>query len=233
MDRHSLTVYYDAKRGEPRNKRRHEKAGDCVDCFRCVSVCPVGIDIRRGQQLECIGCTACIDACDEVMDNVKKPRGLIRYEYLSRAQGEPHRWWRSSTVLYTVILALIGVGLVWSLAVREPVTVEVLRAKGAPFSDGGGMGVVNHFELEVNNGLSRAAEVQVSAVENRSSIKVVTGTPVIRVGESGTGRVDFFVYFPKEVLKNGHAKGALDIRVQSPEENFHFIKELPLVGPFH
>lgn len=82
MDDHSLVVAYDATRGEPRKQDRHDTAstGDCINCYRCVQVCPTGVDIRRGVQLECIMCTACIDACDSVMDKINKPKGLIRYE---------------------------------------------------------------------------------------------------------------------------------------------------------
>lgn len=90
MDRGSMIVAYDVDRGEPRatpqakalSKAHNSNLGDCVNCYRCVQVCPTGIDIRRGLQMECIACTACIDACDEVMTKVKKPTGLIRYDSL-------------------------------------------------------------------------------------------------------------------------------------------------------
>jgi cytochrome c oxidase accessory protein FixG len=83
IDKKTIVVAYDYKRGEPRGpfKDSVEKGfGDCVACNACVAVCPTGIDIRNGTQLECINCTACMDACDSVMDRVKKPRGLIRYD---------------------------------------------------------------------------------------------------------------------------------------------------------
>jgi cytochrome c oxidase accessory protein FixG len=84
LDPNSMIVAYDYKRGEPREKFRKIKneeinAGDCIDCFQCVKVCPTAIDIRNGTQMECVGCTACMDACDKMMDGVGRPRGLIRY----------------------------------------------------------------------------------------------------------------------------------------------------------
>ncbi len=93
MDDHSLAVLYDAKRGEVRKgyplETPDQKQGDCIDCRRCVQVCPTGVDIRRGVQLECVACTACIDACDEVMEKVGKPKGLIRYDSLRGLEGGP------------------------------------------------------------------------------------------------------------------------------------------------
>ncbi len=92
LDRQSLIVAYDENRGEPRKKGRHgegEQAGDCVDCNQCVVVCPTGIDIRNGLQLECVNCTQCIDACNNVMDRVGSPRGLIRYSSQDALAGKP------------------------------------------------------------------------------------------------------------------------------------------------
>ena len=81
MDKDSLLVAYDYKRGEPRKNPADEKDehGDCINCYKCVHVCPTGIDIRDGTQLECIQCTKCIDACNKIMEQIKKPLGLIRY----------------------------------------------------------------------------------------------------------------------------------------------------------
>ncbi|HEY8992114.1 MAG TPA: cytochrome c oxidase accessory protein CcoG, partial [Luteolibacter sp.] len=105
-DDDTLIVGYDENRGEPRGAKG-KTTGDCIDCFRCVNVCPTGIDIRNGLQMECIGCTACIDACDSVMTKIGRPKGLIRYDSLNGLNGKPRRWWRPRVMAYTV-LGLLG-----------------------------------------------------------------------------------------------------------------------------
>ena len=123
FDRDSLIIAYDQERGEPRGKQGKGKGG-CVDCSLCVQVCPMGIDIRDGNQLECIACAACVDACDQVMDRVKQPRGLIRYSSESGQQ----RVLRPRTVAY-MILWLCLAGLFAAMAFgRQPLTLDVVRS---------------------------------------------------------------------------------------------------------
>ncbi|MDX2111594.1 MAG: cytochrome c oxidase accessory protein CcoG [Verrucomicrobiota bacterium] len=137
IDDHTVNVAYDEKRGEPRGKIHKGEAtstlGDCVDCHRCVQVCPTGIDIRQGLQLECIACTACIDACDDIMDKVNRPRGLIRYASSSALAGGKTRFIRPRTLLYTGLL-LLGMG-VCGVAVSGVKSVEatILRMVGMPY----------------------------------------------------------------------------------------------------
>ena len=113
LDEHSLLVGYDSLRGEPRGKVSAEGAGDCVDCKRCVVVCPTGIDIRNGTQMECLACTACIDACDDVMDRLGRRRGLIRVDSEEGLAGRSRKLIRPRIVLYT---ALLAIGAVIALA---------------------------------------------------------------------------------------------------------------------
>ncbi|MFI5357730.1 MAG: cytochrome c oxidase accessory protein CcoG [Opitutales bacterium] len=133
IDDHSLVIGYDQTRGEPRARLGTAGAGDCVACNRCVQVCPTGIDIRQGLQLECIGCAACIDACDEVMTRIHKPRGLVRYGSQTGFAGRPTRWMRPRTLLYFVLL-LIGAGVAtWALSTIHPASFGVIRMTGAPY----------------------------------------------------------------------------------------------------
>ncbi len=128
MDEDTIVIGYRSWRGEPRGKgKRRDGLGDCIDCMACVNVCPMGIDIRDGQQLECITCGLCIDACDEMMDKIGKPRGLISYMALTDEAGErrgqpPGSIWkhifRPRTILYTLLWSGVGVGLVVALFVR-------------------------------------------------------------------------------------------------------------------
>jgi cytochrome c oxidase accessory protein FixG len=139
FDADTLIVTYDQARGENRGSRSRKEdykaagKGDCVDCGICVQVCPTGIDIRNGLQYECIGCSACIDGCDEVMDKVGYPRGLIRY---STENAVEKKWgarevirhiFRPRIYLYTGILIVITLAAAWSIAVRMPLKVNVIR----------------------------------------------------------------------------------------------------------
>lgn len=136
IDDDTLVIGYDTQRGEPRGKRgaaTHGALGDCVDCLRCVHVCPTGIDIRQGLQLECIGCTACIDACDDVMTRLQRPRGLIRYDSQSAFSGRPTRWLRPRTVLYAVLLAIGAAVAISALSTVRPANLGVTRITGTPY----------------------------------------------------------------------------------------------------
>lgn len=155
-DDHSLSIGYDTARGEPRGKLRHEpgvgselaragstearasslahgKIGDCVDCNRCVQVCPTGIDIRHGLQLECIGCAACIDACDEVMTRVKRPAGLIRYDSFAGLTGRATRWVRPRTILYGILLCVGLAVAAFAFTTVKPANFLVFRTGGASY----------------------------------------------------------------------------------------------------
>ncbi len=136
IDDDSLVIGYDKQRGEPRGKAKAkttEGVGDCVDCKRCVAVCPTGIDIRNGLQLDCVGCTACIDACDEIMDKLERPRGLVRYDSLAGLSGNKRRVMRPRLYVYAA-LGLAGI-VATTIAVSRRTSFEanMLRERGAPF----------------------------------------------------------------------------------------------------
>lgn len=132
-DDHTVVIGYDAQRGEPRGRPGTAGAGDCVDCERCVHVCPTGIDIRQGLQMECVGCTACIDACDTVMDRLKRPRGLIRYDSPNGFTGRPTQWVRPRTILYFILLLAGAAVASWALSTVKPANISVTRMTGAPY----------------------------------------------------------------------------------------------------
>ncbi len=137
FDDNSLIISYDEKRGEPRGPRKKGAdaaelgLGDCIDCMGCVQVCPTGIDIRDGLQIECIACAACIDICDEVMDKMGYPRGLIRYSTENAMAGRETRIFRPRIFIY--IAALLALSAVVGLIIvgREPLLVDVLRDRTA------------------------------------------------------------------------------------------------------
>ncbi|MCR9124715.1 MAG: cytochrome c oxidase accessory protein CcoG [Rhodobacteraceae bacterium] len=164
MDEDTITVAYREWRGEP---RRHSPAaeagapqGDCIDCMACVNVCPVGIDIRDGQQLECITCALCIDACDDVMAKIGKPRGLVDYIALSDEEAErggkpPRNIWshilRPRTIMYTVLWAAVGFGLVFALFIRPEIEMTVAAVRNPTYvtlSDGS---IRNTYDVRLRN----------------------------------------------------------------------------------
>ncbi|MCB9544553.1 MAG: cytochrome c oxidase accessory protein CcoG [Myxococcales bacterium] len=151
LDPDSLAIAYDAGRGEPRGKAKAEGTGDCVDCRKCVVVCPTGIDIRDGIQMECINCTACIDACDSIMDKLGRPRGLIRYTSERILAGQPRRILRPRVVLYGVALVLLVVGFSTAVALRAPVEVNLARLPGAPYVQLPDGRIQNMMQLRISN----------------------------------------------------------------------------------
>ena len=163
FDRDTLVITYDAARGEPRGARSRSadyKAaglGACVDCNICVQVCPTGIDIRTGLQYECIGCAACIDACDQVMDRMSYPRGLIRYATQNAMhEGDGPRWFlrrllRSRIAVYGALLALVSVVLLAGLYLRVPLKVDVIRDRATLVRDTSEGLIENVYRLQIMN----------------------------------------------------------------------------------
>ena len=176
MDEKSLLVTYKDWRGEPRGsvkkaEKNPGKFGDCIDCLQCVAVCPTGIDIREGPQVGCITCGLCIDACDKVMADVGRPRGLIDYATLEdcekEANGEPTRSpWRAllrpRTLAYFLIWGSIGFAMLFALGVRNHVGLSVSPDRNPPYilmSDGS---VRNSYTLKLRNMESRPREMEIA-----------------------------------------------------------------------
>ncbi|MEM6627466.1 MAG: cytochrome c oxidase accessory protein CcoG, partial [Pseudomonadota bacterium] len=171
-DEHALNVTYRYDRGEPRGAHRKAESwdnrGDCIDCNQCVQVCPMGIDIRDGAQLECIHCALCIDACDGMMKRVGRPVGLIAYDtdkaVDARARGEhaSYRIIRPRVVLYGVLIVLISALMAYGLSTRGSFEVNVLNDRSPPFirlSDGS---IRNGYTLKLVNKLSEPREMSLS-----------------------------------------------------------------------
>ena len=177
LDRFSLIVGYDVKRGEPRGKLRKSlpvvdrslvSAGDCVDCKQCVVVCPTGIDIRDGLQMECINCTQCIDACDAVMEKIGKPKGLIRYSSQDSLTGRSSRAIRPRTILYAVLLAVVGSAFLFKLVTQSPFDAVVMRGSGNPYTSIGVGRVYNSLKLRLVNrsGASQRYQIVISSPQD-------------------------------------------------------------------
>lgn len=171
FDDDSLVIGYDRRRGEPRGKASEKDKGDCVDCRRCVVVCPTGIDIRNGLQLDCIACSACVDACDEIMDKLKRPRGLVRYDSQHGLSGENRRIWRPRMGIYAVLGAAGIIAASVAVSTRTGYEATLLREKGAPYVVEGDS-VRNSFTLHLVNkeGSSEAFRIEAEPSEGLSFV---------------------------------------------------------------
>ncbi len=229
MDQNSRTVLYDRARGEPRRG-----GGDCIDCRKCVQVCPTGIDIRDGLQLECIACTACIDACDGVMEKLGRPWGLIRYG--SESTGKV-RYTRA--LCYGALLAILIAGLAWAMKFREPVQALFVRATGVPYQElktpTGERLIANHFRMDVLNqsGESLSVSLNLKDASGNSTSQIIAPALPANLGSGESKRIEFFVQFPTHLLSVGKARATLILSAQwSADKPGYFAeKELPLLGP--
>lgn len=237
LDQKSLAIVYDVKRGEPRKGTNppDQPAGDCVACNRCVQVCPTGIDIRNGLQMECIACTACADACDEIMEKVKKPKGLIRYDTLD---GSKISLTKPRSILY--ILAIIGLisGLAYAVTTREPVHIAVLRGAGLPYSYvkniDGKEALLNQFRLHIQNQGAIRARYNLSLPQELldKGIKFQVAENPINLGPGESREWYFFVRIPPELIPaNGQLKTEVLVQDELSLEGFNTKRELILVGP--
>jgi cytochrome c oxidase accessory protein FixG len=187
LDRKSLIVTYDIGRGEPRHKGKavEGQAGDCIDCGHCTAVCPTGIDIRNGLQMECIHCTQCIDACNSIMDRIHKPQGLIRYSSQDALAGKPHSWMRVRTLIYPTLALITSSLFVVVLLTKFAFDARVLRTPGAPFTVHSSRTLQNNFQIRLVNRAPQEQQYSITMVEPAAATATWSDiTPTLKPGES-------------------------------------------------
>ncbi|MCX6913088.1 MAG: cytochrome c oxidase accessory protein CcoG [Verrucomicrobia bacterium] len=172
LDENTIVVAYDYKRGEAAG------SGDCIACQQCVVVCPTGIDIRDGTQMECVHCTACIDACDNVMEKIGRPRGLIRYASLNGIERGEQLKVTPRLIGYSVVLLALGVVLAFLLFTRSDVQTTILRAQGALFQKMPDGHYSNLYTVRVLNKTSREIPIELK-LENSAGTLQVMGQPLV------------------------------------------------------
>jgi cytochrome c oxidase accessory protein FixG len=254
-DDHSLVIGYDAHRGEPRGKLRSDgcragspdpastvmspaqaggtsdpalqRQGDCIDCHRCVQVCPTGIDIRHGLQLECIGCAACIDACDEVMAKVNRPAGLIRYDSFAGFTGNVTRWLRPRTILYGVLLLIGATVAAFAFSSVKPANFLVYRTGGAAYFVGTEE-VRNQFMVRLVNKRTEGATFIVST-EGLPHDVHQSGfeTPVTLASQAESVGPLVLLIERKEY----HGPFKFTVRVRDAAGTFTLAREVEFMGP--
>ncbi len=229
LDRKSLIVGYDVRRGEPRGKPGKggnvslpqiagaaSARGDCVDCGLCVSTCPTGIDIRRGLQMECIHCTQCIDACDAVMTKLKRPTGLIRYgnqTELMAVEGMKSKF-RPRLLVYPVLVLILISAAATVLATQGDATVLVMRSRGATYVERADGTISNQARIKLVSRVDRQHTYTVSARRHGhesagSDLSVVSEENPYLLGAGQAHTINALIGAPREAF----ASGKLDVDV--------------------
>lgn len=223
LDPGSVAIAYDESRGEPRRGINSEKKGDCIDCGRCVEVCPTGIDIRNGLQLECINCTACIDACNEIMARVKKPSGLIRYKTIDNRRFSIKSL---KTASYVALLSLCLVSFAVFLIQREPLDVTVLRETGLPFTTTEAH-VINRFKIHLINQSSQTSRYSMSLPED---LEWISAQKEIELTPGASYEWHVLIRVPRDLFKES-AKITSTLSLISKDGAHRSIQGLTLIGP--
>ena len=245
IDDNTLVVAYDYKRGEKRAKMGKEQPfdarlslgfGDCIDCKKCVTVCPTGIDIRNGTQLECVNCTACIDACDSVMDKIHRPRGLIRYASKRNIeQGKPFAI-TPRLIMYMVILTVLSIALGVLLSKRPVVETTWLRQPGTLFQTLPDGRYSNLFNVRVLNRTDKNATVELR-LESPEVGQLTVGGSLVDIPPQDSRQVVGILILPRTALSGSRAEAQVGVyqdgeRVQliktgftGPSEDEHPAKE--------
>ena len=195
VDDDTVTIGYDSRRGEPRGKL-NEVTGDCLDCNRCVVVCPTGIDIRNGSQLDCVGCAACVDACDDVMRRAHRAPGLVRYDSLQGFAGKATRFVRPRTLFYVGLIA-IGATVATTTMLRRhnDAEITVQRLPGAPYQFEGDR-VRNSFDAHLVSKLAKASHYTLTVEAPPGAEVVLPIHDVTLEGMSGV-HAPIFVTLPR------------------------------------
>lgn len=233
LDRNSMLVAYDYKRGEPRSKFKKTKeavidAGDCIDCFQCVKVCPTGIDIRNGTQMECVGCTACIDACNIMMDATHRPRGLIRYASENGIAGGEKLHFTGRMKFYTCLLILLTGLLSFMLITRKNVDGTIVRAPGILYQERANDSISNLYLIKIVNKTLKDIPITLK-VENAPGRIIETEGMGIKVKKEGQGQSSFFIILPKSFI----SKRKIMLQVGLYEGNKQVtVLQTAFMGPF-
>ena len=230
IDKKSLIVGYDLRRGEPRGKPKKKavgaELGDCIDCGACVHTCPTGIDIRDGLQMECITCTQCIDACDAIMDRVDKPRGLIRYTSQDELEGKGRKLFRLRVVVYPVLLAAAALLFVYFLGTRASTDVTILRT-AAPFTQFSDGRVSTQVLVKVTNdtGIEHSYDV---SIEGAPDAELIIPEPHFTLAPRKSKTLNLIVVSAPDRFRDGRRR--VTVRVKD-DARFDDRIEHDLLGP--
>lgn len=203
LDKDSINVTYDYVRGEPRGKfkKNEERSiGDCIDCEQCVKVCPTGIDIRNGTQLECVNCTACIDACNHMMQAVGLPEGLIRYASENNIANKDKFHFTKRMKAYTTVMVLLLSVLVYLLASRTDVGISILRTPGQLYQKNNGF-ISNLYNYRLLNKTYNNKVLELKPENFDGTIQLV-GETTLKIPAENAASGSLFITIPDKLVKD-------------------------------
>lgn len=233
FDKDTMQVSYDYVRGEPRGKVKkgddQSLLGDCVDCKMCVHVCPTGIDIRDGVQMECVGCTACIDACNAVMEKVNRPLGLIRMASENQiSKKQPFRI-NSKIKSYSAILVILIGLMTYLLISRKAIDTSITRVKGQLYQEVGADSISNLFQAKIINKTHEDVEYKLKLEDGMHGVvKMVDVNSHTLKAESITD-ITFFIILPNSEIKKRSSK--IEVSIYGNGEKMETVKST-FLGPF-
>lgn len=226
-DDDTVIIGYDERRGEPRGKATDPDAGDCVNCRRCVQVCPTGIDIRDGLQLECIGCAACVDACDEIMEKVGRPKGLVRYDSHNGLSGGKTRFVRPRILLYTGFLCLGLAVLGLFLTTLHTAKAEIIRMPGQPYYLDAS-GVRNQFRLQLVTKRNEPTEFRLRLEGLPEGAQVVGLEEVVTLNPGEEAMKTLIVHVPKDAYRG---EFRIELKGRVTPGDFELTETVDFLGP--
>lgn len=208
LDNNSIIVAYDYKRGEPRGPKN---TGDCINCFSCVDVCPTGIDVRDGTQLECINCTSCIDACNSVMKRIKKPKGLIRYASEKSISEGKNVIFNARAIAYSIVLTIL-LGLTgYFLMIRGDVETTIIRAQGSMFQEYGEKSYSNLYNLQMINKTKNPIDAELKLISPAGKINLMGDKLTAQQGEVANRML--LIVLEKKILKSSNTEIKIGVYV--------------------
>ncbi|HTN18705.1 MAG TPA: cytochrome c oxidase accessory protein CcoG [Chitinophagaceae bacterium] len=229
FDKETMQISYDYQRGEPRGKKNSAApTGDCIDCHRCVQVCPAGIDIRNGVQMECVGCTACIDACDAVMIKTGKPAGLVRYASEHQIRDGSRFRLNRRVKAYSALLGLLSLIMIALIASSHSIDTYISRAKGQLYQEQPGEKWSNLYQARIINKTNREAGIELRLEQIPGTIQMVSGHTGLLKKEA-VNELMFFIIINKEKIKERSTKLTIGVyeggrKIQTVHSTF--------LGPF-
>lgn len=210
LDQNSMVVAYDNVRGENRAKikkgedRKAAQKGDCIDCLQCVQVCPTGIDIRNGTQLECINCTACIDVCDHMMEAVGQEKGLVRFVSENGIKTRLPFQWTRRVKAYSILLSALLITLVTLIVTREDFQTTLIRQRGSTYQMDEKGHITNIYEVNLLNKTKQSFRIKFKLENNAGEIQTVKRHLVLQPETELKERL--IIRYPRQYIGNGTKK---------------------------